>query len=58
MDVVSQLNVAIYKQHAIFLARETSITLSARIVSLLDMQQWIVPIDFEVWGRLSVRMTN
>lgn len=58
MDVASQLGLVIYKQHAIFLVRDTPISLSATIVSLLDMQQWVVSIHFEVRGRLSVWPAN
>jgi len=58
MEVESQLGLVIYKQHAIFLVRDTPISLSATIVSLLDMQQWVVPIHFEVRRRLRVRPVN
>ena len=58
MGVASQVNLSIYNQHAIFLVKETPISLFARILSLTDMQQWVVPIDFEVWSRLSVRTVN
>lgn len=58
MEVASQLGLVIYKQHAIFLVRDTPISLSATIVSLLDMQEWIVPIHFEVRGRRSVRAAS
>ena len=54
MEVASQLGLVIYKQHVIFLVRDTPMLLSARIVSLLDMQQWTVPIHFEVRNHLNV----
>ena len=53
MEVASHLNLVIHKQHAMFLARETPIALSARILNLLDLQQQIVPIHFEVRSRLT-----
>lgn len=52
MEVASQLGLIIYKQHAIFLVHDTPVSLSATVVSLLDMQQWVVPIHFEVRDRL------
>ena len=55
MEVASQLGLVIYKQHAIFLVRDTPMLLSARIVSLPDMQQWTVPIHFEVQHHLNMR---
>jgi hypothetical protein len=58
MNDASQLGLVIYKQYAIFLVRETPLSLYARIMSLLDMQQWIVPIHFEVRCRLSTRTVN
>ena len=58
MEAASQLGLVIYKQHAIFLVRDTPISLSATIVSLLDMQEWVVPIHFEVRGRLSALPVN
>ena len=56
-EVASQLGLVIYKQHVIFLVRDTPISLSATIVSLLNLQQWVVPIHFEVRGR-STRTTS
>ena len=58
MGVGTQLNLVIYKQHAIFLVYDTAVSLSARIVSLVDMQQWNVPIHFEVRSHLTMRVIH